>query len=292
MCRIAFRDVPGAEVSDYEITRGGTSYTYLTCRHFKAEDPKGNFSGWSARICCAISPPGGSRRTSCKTRRSPSAPARKRRAGRKRRKRRLPPAFRSRLPSFPTKGKRSLPPPSGCWRRRGRTCRPIRGKRSLPISPGKACIGSRTRKRRFPLEKPSRRAHSIRVAFLAAERAKPLGVDEKRAVTAALFHDCAKNLPPDSPYLSGFLPPPRRAGPRSASVRGRVCRGKIGGDGRRGAGRDPLPHERQKGDDRRSGSSSFWPIFWKRAELTTAWTDCAPVCQGEGGDWTSAWRNL
>ena len=26
-------------------------------------------------------------------------------------------------------------------------------------------------------------------------------------MTAALFHDCAKNLPPDSPYLRGFRPP-------------------------------------------------------------------------------------
>ena len=26
-------------------------------------------------------------------------------------------------------------------------------------------------------------------------------------MTAALFHDCAKNLPPDSPYLKGVVPP-------------------------------------------------------------------------------------
>ena len=35
MCRLAFMDVEKCEVSDYEITRGGTSYTYLTCRYFK-----------------------------------------------------------------------------------------------------------------------------------------------------------------------------------------------------------------------------------------------------------------
>ena len=35
MCRLAFADIPEVEVSDYEISQGGTSYTYLTCRHFK-----------------------------------------------------------------------------------------------------------------------------------------------------------------------------------------------------------------------------------------------------------------
>ena len=34
MCRIAFADVEKAEVSDFEIAQGGTSYTYLTCAHF------------------------------------------------------------------------------------------------------------------------------------------------------------------------------------------------------------------------------------------------------------------
>ena len=39
MCRLAFKKCPKAEVSDYEISRGGTSYTYLTCRYFKEAYP-------------------------------------------------------------------------------------------------------------------------------------------------------------------------------------------------------------------------------------------------------------
>ena len=35
MCRLAFSSIEKAEVSNYEIERGGTSYTYLTCQHFK-----------------------------------------------------------------------------------------------------------------------------------------------------------------------------------------------------------------------------------------------------------------
>ena len=33
MCRLAFNGI--AEVSDYEVKRGGISYSYVTCRHFK-----------------------------------------------------------------------------------------------------------------------------------------------------------------------------------------------------------------------------------------------------------------
>ncbi len=57
------------------------------------------------------------------------------------------------------------------------------------------------------LEKPSRKAHSIRVANLAAARAVSLRMNEKQAIEAALFHDCAKNLESDSSYLKGFCLP-------------------------------------------------------------------------------------
>ena len=38
MCRIAFADVPCAEVSNFEILRGGKSYTYLTLQAFAKND--------------------------------------------------------------------------------------------------------------------------------------------------------------------------------------------------------------------------------------------------------------
>ena len=38
MCRAAFGGLPDTEVSDYEITKGGISYTVLTLEHFAAED--------------------------------------------------------------------------------------------------------------------------------------------------------------------------------------------------------------------------------------------------------------
>ena len=34
-CALAFKNIPQAEVCDYEILQGGVSYSYLTCEHFK-----------------------------------------------------------------------------------------------------------------------------------------------------------------------------------------------------------------------------------------------------------------
>ena len=56
-------------------------------------------------------------------------------------------------------------------------------------------------------EKPERREHSLRVGVAAAKKAVELQIGEKSAVTAALFHDCAKNLPLSSPLLKDFLLP-------------------------------------------------------------------------------------
>lgn len=39
MCRLAFKGVDGASVSDYEIKQGGVSYSYLTCRALKQKYP-------------------------------------------------------------------------------------------------------------------------------------------------------------------------------------------------------------------------------------------------------------
>ena len=59
-------------------------------------------------------------------------------------------------------------------------------------------------KEALALQSPKRKAHSLRVAKLAAERAPSLKVDERKAITAALFHDCAKDLCEDSLLLDGF----------------------------------------------------------------------------------------
>ena len=63
------------------------------------------------------------------------------------------------------------------------------------------------------LEKPERREHSFRVAQMACARARSLRVPEEKALLAAALHDCAKYVPLSSPLLEGFscpenVPPP------------------------------------------------------------------------------------
>ena len=40
MCRLAFEGCKKTQVSDYEMRAGGTSFTYLTCRHFRRLYPE------------------------------------------------------------------------------------------------------------------------------------------------------------------------------------------------------------------------------------------------------------
>lgn len=47
-------------------------------------------------------------------------------------------------------------------------------------------------------------AHTVRVAVMAAQNCGRLHISEKQAITAALFHDCAKELSLSDKRLSGF----------------------------------------------------------------------------------------
>ncbi len=52
-----------------------------------------------------------------------------------------------------------------------------------------------------------RRAHSERVARMACRRARSLNIPEKKALSAAMLHDCGKYVPLSDPRLQGFTPP-------------------------------------------------------------------------------------
>lgn len=57
------------------------------------------------------------------------------------------------------------------------------------------------------LEKPERRAHSYRVARMACARARSLGIKEEKALLSAMLHDCGKSLSLEDPLLSDFCAP-------------------------------------------------------------------------------------
>jgi len=207
MCRLAFSPVPQVEISDYEITQGGTSYTYLTCRHFRTLFPDAeifflvgtdmlrDFPTWkhpqsivedvTVAVCGRNDTDGWwDAEQKIFTEKFGKSFARVDYNGEdvSSTKIRVLAGAGMRLTDFLDE----------------KTAGYIRGKDLYKIPNADKALA---------LEKTERQAHSIRVANLAAARALKLKIPERQAIAAALFHDCAKNLSPDSPYLEGFIPP-------------------------------------------------------------------------------------
>ena len=204
MCRLAFRNLPYAEVSDFEICASGTSYSYLTCRHFKELYPSDalyfmvgadmleDFFTWknpddilanAALVAC---------------RREGEDPAWCRDRFRTRfgkdfisvpfvgeaaasHKLRVDLAFRKPSPDL------------------DRAVRRYIDENRLYEHPAIAPA--------LALEMPARREHSYRVALMAVARARSVGVAEGKALIASALHDCAKYVPLSSPLLEDFTPP-------------------------------------------------------------------------------------
>ncbi|MBQ7923677.1 MAG: nicotinate (nicotinamide) nucleotide adenylyltransferase [Clostridia bacterium] len=216
ICRLAFADLPKAEVSDYEIRQGGTSYTYLTCRHFKEtydnaelfflvgtdmlrdfptwKNPEGILNDATLAVCA---------RNEADDWLEKESAAFEERFGKK----------------FAVINYNGAPVSSTYIR--------VLAGAQMPLSPyvnesvekyiyEKGLYAIPRASEALVLQKPSRAAHSLRVAETAAKRATSLGLDEEKVITAALFHDCAKNIPQESNLLQGFalqkewgdVPPP------------------------------------------------------------------------------------
>ncbi|MBQ8342798.1 MAG: nicotinate (nicotinamide) nucleotide adenylyltransferase [Clostridia bacterium] len=209
MCRLAFSHLDKVEISDYEIAQGGTSYTYLTCRHFRGVYPKAqifwlvgtdmlrDFPSWknpqdilenvTLGVCARNEKDGWEENEQIEF-------------GKK---------FGQKFAVIHYNGA----PVSSTEIR-------LLTAAGLPIdalTPRKVAEHIETNglyqipyaRKALSLEKAERAAHSVRVArlALARARAKDLHLSEKAVLTAALMHDCAKNLPVNSPYLDGFAPP-------------------------------------------------------------------------------------
>ena len=204
MCKIAFRGLPFVRVSDFELRTGGTSYTYLTCRHFAQEYPEAelyfllgadmleNFFSWknpqdivkNVRIAaCGRGEDGvegyAERFRSefgCDFIKIPYSGAK---------------ISSTRLRTELAFGKTPDGLDSsvlGYIRERGLYEYPA-------ILPALA------------LEKEGRQAHSLGVAILATARARSVGVTEEKALLASALHDCGKSVSLTSPLLEGFTLP-------------------------------------------------------------------------------------
>ena len=206
-CQIAFSAMDKVEVSDFEIAQGGVSYTYLTCQHFKklyqdaelfwlvGTDMLRDFPTWKNPdqiLSCATL----------------AVCARNEQSDWVEKEQQL--FFERFGKNFACVGYNGADVSSTKIRVLAAAGEDF----SFFVSPGvyqyiknSGLYEIPRAKDALALEKPTRKEHSLRVALVAAARAGSLKLDEKKAITAALFHDCAKNLSPDSPLLKGFTPP-------------------------------------------------------------------------------------
>ncbi len=204
MCCLAVSGLEYAEVSDFEICRKERNYSYITVEHFKEQYPKDtlfflvgadmleDFFNWKypERILAKAQLAACSRgskgvsvlhkkfrdRFGVDYTEIPFAGAEVSST-----------ALRTAL-AFGRETDAFLPDVEGYIKRNGLYAYPVIGEA-------------------LALEKPERREHSFRVALMATERARGLGVPEKKALLAAALHDCGKYVPMESPLLKGFILP-------------------------------------------------------------------------------------
>lgn len=207
MCRLAFADDKKITVSDYEISQKGTSYTYLTCRYFRSLYPTAeiywlvgtdmlrDFPTWKEpqdilkNVTLAVC----ARNENADWLQSAQEDFEKR--------------FGTRFAVIDYNGadvsstQIRVLASSGADKDKLMAYLPEKVAAYVQENGLYEIAGA---KEALALEKEKRRTHSLRVAEMAAKRAAQLHWDEKKAIQAALFHDCAKNLTPDSPYLKDF----------------------------------------------------------------------------------------
>ncbi len=203
LCQIAFSPLPQAEVSDYEITARGTSYTYLTCRHFKEIFP-------NEKLYLLV---GADMLEDFFTWKNPEdilqnatlVACERGNIGVKSLEKKFFERFHTNFLTAPFAGEtvsstqirtdlafeKQVEIPSSALayiQEKGLYFYPVIG-------------------RALSLLKPSRQEHTYRVAVMATARARSAGVSEEKALLAAALHDCAKYLQSDSSLLNGFTPP-------------------------------------------------------------------------------------
>lgn len=206
ICRAAFSNLEGFEVSDCEIKRGGISYSYVTCRRFKklypedelyfimGEDMLKSFASWREpeEILKCV---------------TPAVCARGNTGGIKEAIRAFSSRFRREVVLFSYVG-------GDVSSTRVRTLAAL-GEDVSQYVPEEVKNLIRMRSlyalpevwgvRKLLTEERWR--HTVRVACFAAKAAPRLKVFEYDAIVAAALHDCAKYLGENSPQLKGFLPP-------------------------------------------------------------------------------------
>lgn len=203
-CELAFESLEQAEISDYEISNGGISYTYLTCEHFKEKYPNAelfwlvgtdmlrDFPNWKypERILNAVQLAVCARAEKAEWLKNEQDEFFKR--------------FGKNFSVIDYNGKDISSTMIRVLAGAGEDISALVGERVAKYVQEKGLYKIPYASEALSLLKADRRAHSLRVAYMAAKRAPSLGISERKAIEAALFHDCAKYLPISHEYLKGF----------------------------------------------------------------------------------------
>lgn len=206
MCRLAFASIPQAEVSNYELSKGGVSYSYLTCRHFADVYPDAERFFVIGADMLRDFPDWVNPRDILKTFKL-AACARENGADFNGYKEKVESKLSTKVTVIPYVGEKvssttvrtlaALGEDFGAYVS-AEVCQYIKS-RGLYSLDGLSRVKD--------MLTPERWAHTVRVALMCAKNASRAGIDEKQAITMAALHDCAKYLPADSPLLCGFQPP-------------------------------------------------------------------------------------
>lgn len=207
MCRLAFANVDKAEVSDYEIAKGGTSYTYLTCRHFRKTYKDAEIF-WLVGTDMLRDFPTWKEPRSILNDVTLAVCARAEKAGWLERERaQFQQKFDCDFAVVDYNGANVSSTEIRVLAGAGMCLTPLVSEEIQAYIRERGLYNNGFAEKALALQSEKRRAHSVRVALTAATKALTLKIPEDKAIEAALFHDCAKNLPENSPLLEGFEPP-------------------------------------------------------------------------------------
>lgn len=201
MCKLAFGDISKAEVSDFEILQGGISYSYITCQEFKNRYPHDeryfivggdmleSFSQWKKpeEILSCVTLAVCARENKQKLERAEADFCAR---------------FGNSVAKFGYVGKNISSTRIRALAALGESLAGLVDSRvqayikahSLYLIDGAEKVKASLSEYRWK--------HTVGVAACAAENCSYYGVSERDAVTAALFHDCGKELAPDSKLIS------------------------------------------------------------------------------------------
>lgn len=205
LCKLAFLDVDKVEVNGYEIEKGGVSYTYETCRYFRSLYPSAQLFWIVGTDMLRNFPTWKNPKEILETTTLAVCARAENNGWLEKEKDNFYKLFGKDFALIDYDGKDVSSTKIRVLASAGEDVSAFVGERVAKYIKEERLYEIDGAKEALNLEKQSRKEHSLRVAEMSAQRAPSLGISEKKAITSALFHDCAKNLDRNSPYLDGFV---------------------------------------------------------------------------------------